>query len=99
MELITTTDLSLAVQQELTTIELRIKELKEVQEAYKQRLCELMELNGVEKIENDYFEINFIPTAEVTQFDKDLLKEKYEDIYIECHKKSTRKSYVKILLK
>lgn len=99
MELITTTDLSLAIQQEITSIELQVKQLKELQEGYKQALCDLMEANGIETIENDYFKINFTPKGNVVQFDKDLLREKYEDIYIECQKKSTRKSFVKISLK
>ena len=99
MELITTTDLSLTTQQRIVYIEQQIKELKELQENYKKQLCELMEQNGVDKITNDNFTITLVPKGEVVKFDLDTLKEKYEDIYIECQKKSTRNAYVKISLK
>lgn len=99
MELITTTDLSLTTQQRIVYIEQQIKELKELQDNYKTQLCELMEQNGVDKITNDNFTITLVPKGEVVKFDLDALKEKYEDIYIECQKKSTRNAYVKISLK
>ena len=92
-------ELNLSIQKKIITIEEKMKELKELQDNYKTQLCEAMQKSGVDKITNDNFTITLVPKGEVVKFDLDALKEKYEDIYIECQKKSTRNAYVKISLK
>jgi hypothetical protein len=91
--------LSLVVVDFIVEIEKQIAELKAEQEAYRELLTEWMGTNGVEKIDNDKLSIAYIPEGSKVSLDSKVVREKYEEVYQECVRKSTVKPYIKITLK
>jgi regulator of replication initiation timing len=85
--------------EKIATIENNVKRLQDMQSQYKQELIQIMESNGIDLIENDYFRIKFVPEGEVVALDQDKLKKEHEGVYLQCQKVSKRKSSVRITVK
>jgi predicted AlkP superfamily phosphohydrolase/phosphomutase len=84
---------------ELVKIDGMQKALEERKSAIHEALKKNMELYGVQKITTDTMTITLVPHGQTSKLDTDKLKNKYEEVYIECTKLTTRKSYLKVNMK
>lgn len=91
--------LDVEIVEQIQQAETAIKELKKLQDGYKAKLLELMEEHQIKDIENDQFKVMYFPQSEKPSLDTDKLKTEHEEVYLECLKKSTTKSFIKITLK
>ena len=101
MEIVKYSDNQLAQEtvKKISSIELAIKRLQDLQSQYKQELIDLMENNGIDSIENEVFKIKYVQESEVVALDQDKLKKEHEGVYVQCQKVSKRKSSVRITMK
>ena len=101
MEIVKYSDNQLAQEtvKKISSIELAIKRLQDLQSQYKQELIDFMENNGIDSIENEAFKIKYVQESEVVSLDQDKLKKEHEGVYVQCQKVSKRKSSVRITMK
>ena len=101
MEIVKYNDNQLAQEtvKKISSIELAIKRLQDLQSQYKQELIDFMENNGIDSIENEAFKIKYVQESEVVSLDQDKLKKEHEGVYVQCQKVSKRKSSVRITMK
>ena len=101
MEIVKYSDNQLAQEtvKKISSVELAIKRLQDLQSQYKQELIEFMENNGIDSIENEDFKIKYVHESEVVTLDQDKLKKEHEGVYVQCQKVSKRKSSVRITMK
>lgn len=92
-------EIALSVAEKIAEVETAIQQLKTQQEGYKQRLTELMVEHQVKSIENDLVKITLVPETDKTTLDSDKLKTEFEEVYLQCLKKTSSKAYVKIKTK
>ena len=76
-----------------------IDELESEKKTLQAQLLEGMELYGVKKIDNDQFTVTYIEPTTRVSIDQKKLKEKFEEVYLECVKESKVKSSIRIKLK
>jgi len=84
---------------ELIKIEGMLKALEERKTQIHNKLKMNMELYGVNKITTDTMSITLVPESQTMKLDTDKLKTEHEEVYIECTKLTTRKSYLKVNIK
>ena len=101
MEIVKYTENQLAQEtiEKITSIELAVKRLQDLQSQYKQELIDVMEQNSIDVIENESFRIKYVPEGESVVLDQDKLKKQHEGVYLKCQKISKRKSSVRITMK
>jgi regulator of replication initiation timing len=92
-------EIALSVAEKIADVEIAIQALKAQQEAYKQRLTELMVEHQVKSIENDFVKITLVPETDKITLDSDKLKTEHEEVYLQCLRKTSSKAYVKIKAK
>jgi len=86
------------VKNDIFALENQMKLLKEKQDNLKGALLSAMEKNGIERIENELFNVVYVPEGVSVGLDKKKLEKQFEEVYLQCIKKSSRKSYIKIML-
>lgn len=84
---------------EIVEVEQTIKDAKERQDELKAQLTQVMGEHMIKSIDNDSFKIIYFPESEKASLDSTKLKNEFEEIYLQCLKKSTTKAFVKITLK
>lgn len=92
-------ELSISVIKRIAEAEEIIRQMKKVQDDYREQLATLMGDRGIHDIENDLFKIVYFPETEKPTLDTKKLKEEHEEVYLECLKKQSSKAFVKITLK
>lgn len=80
-------------------IENKIKELKALQDGYKETLLKAMEENNVIKIDNDNLLVTYIAPTQRETLDSKTLKEELPDIYDSYVKFTDVKSSIRIKIK
>lgn len=87
----------------LKEIEKQEKAIKDFQEELKTQIKNEMEKiyeeTGNEVIENQYVRIKYTPSYDKIIIDNNKLKTEYEEVYLDCLKKSNVKSSVRITIK
>lgn len=96
-------DLPMIWQNECEAIQqilIRQKDEEQKIEKFKERLIEIMQVNNVKSIKNDFFEITYVAETIATSFDKDKLKKDLPKIFEKYNtKKSNKKAFIKITIK
>lgn len=77
----------------------RIKELENEVNEFKQRMLNLMESEGVKSIKSDYFNLTLVEATTGKIFDSARFKKENPEFYNEYQKEINRKSYLKITTK
>lgn len=94
---------NIEIYEELKRIEQEENKIKDFQEQLKNKIKEEMEdiynKTGNEVIENQFIRIKYTPSYDKIIIDSDKLKKEYEEVYLNCLKKSNVKSSVRITLK
>lgn len=86
--------------QKIHALLLEIKERENTIEAFKLKICEMMEAAGVDKINNPFFDITYIAPTTMTTFDSKKYKSDNPELNLPAYNKiSQKKSYVKLKLK
>lgn len=83
----------------LAEFERQVKEIKDKQDALKQRILEEMESNGILKIETDDLVISYIAPTTRESFDSKAFRKKNPDLYDEYITISPVKASVRMKLK
>lgn len=86
-------------EEELVKIERMQKALEERKNQIHKKLKSNMEMYGINKITTDTLSISLIAESQTMKLDTDKLKKEHEEVYIECTKLTTRKSYLKVNIK
>ncbi|SFJ26794.1 hypothetical protein SAMN02910355_1884 [Terrisporobacter glycolicus] len=84
---------------ELRIAEEQYKMLKEGRDNLKEQLLKQMELNGVDKFENDKFSISYVKGSTGSSFDSKAFKKDYPDIFKEYSKPSVRAASIRFKVK
>lgn len=79
--------------------EAQYKKIGEERDKFKSDLLKLMEEHGVEKWENDFVSVTYIPPGVRSSVDSKKLLKKYPEVYSEVIKNSDVKSSIRIKLK
>ena len=73
--------------------------LKEGRDNLKEQLLKQMELNGVDKFENDKFSISYVKGSTGSTFDSTKFKKDYPDTFKEYSKPSVRAASIRFKVK
>ena len=94
---------NLVLMTKLAQSEQLVREVKEMQEAYKRELKEAMEKYNIKSIDNDLVKVTVVPESESTTVDLKTFKEKepdeYDALLADYPKVVKRSSYVRIKVK
>ena len=83
----------------IQTNELMLKKMEAYRDKYRKELADAMVKADISRIDNDYFFVTLIPEETKVSLDTKKVKENYEEVFLECQKKTTTKAYVKIATK
>ena len=88
MEIVKYTENQLAQEtiEEISSIELAVKRLQDLQSQYKQELIDIMEQNGIDTIENETFRIKYVPEGESVVLDQNKLKNNMKECILNVKK-------------
>lgn len=86
------------VQRQLANIELKMREYKKFQEAYKSQLLLLMEEHGIKKFKGDVISLTYVASTTRENFNTKAFKEEYPDLYNLYKTTSEVKSSIKITI-
>ena len=83
----------------LQQYELKIKEIEQIQQEYRQVILEAMEKSGNDKFDNDFITVTYIAPTTRTSLDTKRLKAEHPEIYGEYLTESEVKASVRIKAK
>lgn len=94
---------NLVLMTKLAQSEQLVREVKEMQDAYKRELKDAMEKYNIKSIDNDLVKVTVVPESESTTVDLKTFKEKepdeYDALLADYPKVVKRSSYVRIKVK
>lgn len=98
-EMVAFKEKTLGVIQTIADIEIKKKELDEMNKKMREQLEAAMEQYNIKSFENDLVKITYTEPTTRTSVDSAKLKKNYPDIYTECSKVSEVKGSVRITVK
>lgn len=83
----------------LQQYELRIKEIEEVKQSYRNAILEAMEQSGIDKFDNQFITVNYVAPTTRASLDTKRLKAEHPELYGEYLTESEVKASVRIKAK
>lgn len=87
---------ALKIMENMNMVNAAIKKLEEAQENWKKLLKRSMEIHGIKSVKNEWIEATYVEATTSVGLDQTKLKKEYQEVYIECQKKTDKAAYIKI---